>query len=97
MSGAAGQATPLSFVGAWRGKLARGVGLARDVCTDEQGVCSLVDIYKENGFDALVMTRSRFLLVEGRLQNQDNIIHVKAWQLMALSDRALQMWSHDFH
>jgi hypothetical protein len=30
------------------------------------------------------------------LQNQDNMIHVKATRLTALSDRALEMQSHDF-
>ncbi len=40
-------------------------------------------------------TRSRFLLVEGPLQNQDNVIYVKATRLTALPDRALEVRSHD--
>jgi error-prone DNA polymerase len=47
--------------------------------------------------DRLVVTRSRFLLVEGSLQNQDNVIHMKATRLTALSDRAVEVRSHDFH
>jgi error-prone DNA polymerase len=64
---------------------------------DETGIANVIvtpDLYER---DRLVVTRSRFLLVEGQLQNQDNVIHVKATHLTALSDRALEMRSHDFH
>jgi error-prone DNA polymerase len=64
---------------------------------DETGIANVIvtpDLYDR---DRLVVTRSRFLLVEGKLQNQDNVIHVKATRLIALSDRALEMRSHDFH
>jgi error-prone DNA polymerase len=64
---------------------------------DETGIANVIvtpDLYER---DRLVVTRSRFLLVEGPLQNQDNVIHVKASRLTALSDRALQVRSHDFH
>jgi error-prone DNA polymerase len=64
---------------------------------DETGIANVIvtpDLYER---DRLVVTRSRFLLVEGRLQNQDNVIHIKAAQLTVLSDRALHMQSHDFH
>jgi error-prone DNA polymerase len=64
---------------------------------DETGIANVIvtpDLYDR---DRLVVTRSRFLLAEGLLQNQDNVIHVKAWRLTALSDRALQVQSHDFH
>lgn len=52
------------------------------------------DLYDQ---DRLVVTRSNFLLVEGTLQNQDNVIHVKAMRLTTLSDRTLEVRSHDFH
>ena len=64
---------------------------------DETGIANVIvtpDLYER---DRLVVTRSRFLLVEGQLQNQDNVIHVKATKLTALSDRALEVSSHDFH
>jgi error-prone DNA polymerase len=64
---------------------------------DETGIANVIvtpDLYDR---DRLVVTRSRFLLVEGPLQNQDNVIHVKAARLTALSDRALEVQSHDFH
>lgn len=64
---------------------------------DETGITNVIvtpDLYDR---DRLVVTRSRFLLVEGVLQNQDSVIHVKATRLIPLSDRALEMRSHDFH
>lgn len=64
---------------------------------DETGIANVIvtpDLYDR---DRLVATRSKFLLVEGPLQNQDNVIHVKATRLAALSDRALEVRSHDFH
>ena len=63
----------------------------------ETGIANVIvtpDLYKR---DRLVVTRSKFLLVEGPLQNQDNVIHVKATRLSALLDRALEVRSHDFH
>jgi error-prone DNA polymerase len=64
---------------------------------DETGICNVIvtpDLYDH---DRLVVTRTKFLLVEGPLQNQDNVIHVKATRLTTLSDRALEVRSHDFH
>lgn len=64
---------------------------------DETGIANIVispDLYDK---DRLVVTRSKFLLVEGMLQNQDEVIHVKAMRLIPLSDKALDIRSHDFH
>lgn len=64
---------------------------------DETGIANVIvtpDLYDQ---DRLVVTRSKFLLVEGPLQNQDNVIHVKATRLTALADAALAVQSHDFH
>lgn len=64
---------------------------------DETGIANVIvtpDLYEQ---ERLLVTRSKFLLVEGRLQNQDGVIHVKATRLMALSDLALELRSHDFH
>jgi error-prone DNA polymerase len=64
---------------------------------DETGIANVIvtpDLYER---DRLVVSRSKFLLVEGPLQNQDNVIHVKAARLTALSDCALEIRSHDFH
>ncbi len=59
---------------------------------DETGIANVIvtpDLYDR---DRMVVTRSKFLLVEGQLQNQDNVIHVKATRLIALSDR---LWKCD--
>jgi hypothetical protein len=40
--------------------------------------------------DPLWITRSKFLLVEGPLQNQNNVIYVQATRLIPHSDRALR-------
>lgn len=64
---------------------------------DETGIANVIitpDLYDR---DRLLVTRSKFILVEGPLQNQDGVIHVKATRLMALPDRALELRSHDFH
>jgi error-prone DNA polymerase len=44
-----------------------------------------------------VVTRARFLLVEGALQNQNGVIHIRAKRLEPLSDQAIDVRSHDFH
>jgi error-prone DNA polymerase len=64
---------------------------------DETGIANIIvtpQMYEQN---QVVVTRSRFLLVEGPLQNQDNVIHVKAARLTPLDDRAVEIRSHDFH
>ncbi|MBV8438491.1 MAG: error-prone DNA polymerase [Silvibacterium sp.] len=64
---------------------------------DETGIANVIvtpDVYERQ---RLIVTRSKFLLVEGPLQNQDDVIHVKATRLTPLSDRALDVRSHDFH
>jgi error-prone DNA polymerase len=64
---------------------------------DEVGIANVIitpDLYER---DRLVVTQSKFLLVEGLLQNQDGVIHVKASRLLALSTSGLDLRSHDFH
>ena len=64
---------------------------------DETGIANVIvtpDLYERN---MVTVTRSRFLLVEGPLQNQDNVIHVKAMRLTPLRDNAVEVRSHDFH
>jgi error-prone DNA polymerase len=64
---------------------------------DETGIANIIvspDLYERN---RLVITRSKFLIVDGTLQNKDNVMHVRAVRLMALADGALEMKSHDFH
>ena len=57
---------------------------------DETGIANVIvtpDLYER---DRLVVTRSKFILVEGPLQNQDGVIHVKATRLATLSDSAME-------
>jgi error-prone DNA polymerase len=64
---------------------------------DETGIANVIvtpDLYES---DRLTVTRSKFLLVEGVLQNQDGVVHVKATQLVSLSSEGLELRSHDFH
>ena len=64
---------------------------------DETGVSSIIvtpDMFEK---EKLVVTRSKFLAVEGRLQNDDDVIHVMAERVWPLSDKALELRSHDFH
>jgi error-prone DNA polymerase len=64
---------------------------------DETGIANVIvtpDLYER---DRLLVSRSKFLLVEGPLPNQDGVIHVKAYRLLALYDHALKVRSHDFH
>jgi error-prone DNA polymerase len=64
---------------------------------DETGIANVIvtpDVYECN---RLVVTRSKFLLVEGALQNQDGVIHVKAARLAPLTHASLEVQSHDFH
>jgi error-prone DNA polymerase len=64
---------------------------------DETGIANVIvtsDLYERQ---RLLVMRSKIMLVEGLLQNQDNVIHVKAARLYDLSDDELKLHSHDFH
>jgi error-prone DNA polymerase len=64
---------------------------------DETGIANIIltpDVFEAN---RVVVTRSRFLRVEGRLQQQDGVIHVKAQRLIQISVTTADVRSHDFH
>lgn len=64
---------------------------------DETGISNIIitpDLFERN---RLVLMRSKFMLIEGVLQNQDEVIHVKATRIQALTDQSLEIRSHDFH
>ena len=64
---------------------------------DETGIANVIltpDVFER---DRMVVTRSRFLLIEGTLQNQDGVIHVKAQCLFPLDITNAAITSHDFH
>jgi error-prone DNA polymerase len=64
---------------------------------DETGIANVIltpDIFER---DRIIVTRCRFLLIEGSLQNQDGVIHVKAQRIAPLDITAADVRSHDFH
>jgi error-prone DNA polymerase len=64
---------------------------------DETGIANVIitpDLYER---ERVVVTRSKFVLVEGALQNQDGVIHVKAKRIQPLAFHNLEVRSHDFH
>ena len=64
---------------------------------DETGVSNVVvtpDKFQDN---RVLVTSEPFLLVEGILQKQDGVIHVRAMDMKRLGDISLEMASHDFH
>jgi error-prone DNA polymerase len=64
---------------------------------DETGIANVIltpDVFEH---DRVVVTRSRFLRVEGPLQNQGGVIHVKAERIEALEISGAAIRSHDFH
>jgi error-prone DNA polymerase len=64
---------------------------------DETGIANIIltpDVFEKN---RTVVTRSRFLSIAGRLQNQDGVIHVKAERIMPRDITSADIRSHDFH
>jgi error-prone DNA polymerase len=64
---------------------------------DETGVANAIvtpDLFHQN---RLLLTSERFLAIEGILQNQDNVISVKAERVLPLFVTKAQTNSHDFH
>ncbi len=64
---------------------------------DESGITNVIvspDLFER---ERIIVTRARFLLVEGPLQNQNGVIHIRAQRLQPLSDHAIDIRSHDFH
>jgi error-prone DNA polymerase len=64
---------------------------------DETGIANAIimpDLFQKN---RLLVTSEQFLMVEGILQNQDNVISVKAQRVMPLSITRAETSSHDFY
>jgi error-prone DNA polymerase len=64
---------------------------------DETGIANIIvtpDIFDRN---RLVLTNQPLLLIDGPLQNQDNVIHVRARRIQPLSYVMAAAASHDFH
>ena len=64
---------------------------------DETGIANIIlapDVFEQN---RMTVTRNRFLRIEGPLQNQDGVIHVKAQRIEPLEITSADIRSHDFH
>jgi error-prone DNA polymerase len=64
---------------------------------DETGIANAIvtpQLFQE---EHVALVNERFLLIEGRLQNQDNVISVKAERVRALGVTRAETVSHDFH
>jgi error-prone DNA polymerase len=64
---------------------------------DETGISNAIitpDLYDQN---RLLVIHERFLLIEGILQNVENVISVKAQRVNRLEITAAETRSHDFH
>ncbi|HUO17879.1 MAG TPA: OB-fold nucleic acid binding domain-containing protein, partial [Verrucomicrobiae bacterium] len=64
---------------------------------DETGVANAIirpDLFHQN---RLLLTSERFLAIEGVLQNQDNVISVRAERVLPLFVTKAETASHDFH
>ena len=64
---------------------------------DETGISNAIvtpDLFQKY---RLLLVSQRFLLIEGKLQNLDNVVSVKAERVQGLEITAAEMSSHDFH
>jgi error-prone DNA polymerase len=64
---------------------------------DETGIANVIitpDMFQKN---RLLLVSEKFVLVEGILQNQDNVISVKACRILPLHVTQADTTSHDFH
>ena len=64
---------------------------------DETGISNAIITPQLFQQDHIVIVHQQFLLIEGRLQNQDNVISVKAERVRPLSITRAETTSHDFH
>jgi error-prone DNA polymerase len=63
---------------------------------DETGIANVIltpDIFER---DRLIVTRNRFLRIEGPVQNQEGVIHVKAQRIVPLEMTRVEIQSRDF-
>jgi error-prone DNA polymerase len=64
---------------------------------DETGIANIIltpDLFER---ERLTVTRHRFLMIDGLLQNNDGVVHVKANNIRPLDLTAAVLASHDFH
>jgi error-prone DNA polymerase len=64
---------------------------------DETGIANAIITPQIFGRDHLVIVHQQFLVIEGKLQNQENVISVKAESIRPLYITRAETTSHDFH
>jgi error-prone DNA polymerase len=64
---------------------------------DETGHANIIVMPDVYSADSMAVLHERFVRVEGRVQNQDGIVHLKADRVSPLSVSAAETQSHDFH
>ncbi len=64
---------------------------------DETGVSNIIITPQLFDKNRLVLVDHPFLLIDGILQNQDNVVSVKARRVQPLSFKVAAAPSHDFH
>jgi error-prone DNA polymerase len=64
---------------------------------DETGIANAIITPQLFEQDHIVVVHNPFLLIEGKLQNQDNVVSVKAERVRALDISRAEVASHDFH
>jgi error-prone DNA polymerase len=64
---------------------------------DETGISNVIIHPELYDRQRMLVIGAKFLLVEGRLQNEDGVVHVRAERVEQLSMAAIETRSHDFH
>ncbi len=64
---------------------------------DESGIANIIVHPELYDSDRVTITRSKFLHVTGKLQNQDGVIHVRATSIEPLHMQTMNVHSHDFY
>ena len=64
---------------------------------DETGIANVIVHPELYDSDRVTVTRSKFLRVTGRLQNQDGVLHIRATAIEPLQMQTMDLHSHDFH
>ena len=64
---------------------------------DETGHANVIVMPDVYAADPMVVVHERFIHVEGKVQNQDGVVHVKAEKITPLVISSAGPESHDFH
>lgn len=65
--------------------------------SDETGIYNVMVSKEFFDRNRQVVTLCKFIAVEGPLQNEFGLVHVKSKRMAPLPSRGLEVTSHDFH